>query len=285
MNSVTLYISTHNVTGLKYFGKTTRYFTIEELQKYYHGSGKYWNNHLNKHGNDVTMEIYDICSLDKTSNKYVEPIALKFSKENNIVESDNWANMILEDGLTGGMPKGSVLCRDLGGNFSIKSKDEFKKDFNLVGYHKDRRISEEHKKKIGIGVSGKNNGNYGREFSDEHRNKIGLSKIGNKYNEGKKRTEESKLKMSTSAQNRKYTEEGRTKRSKRFSGDGNNMYGKTHSEETRNKISNKLKGKQAHNKNQKDQIVKCPHCEKLGGNSVMKRWHFDNCKHKGEING
>ncbi len=24
----------------------------------------------------------------------------------------------------------------------------------------------------------------------------------------------------------------------------------------------------------------CPHCDKEGGESIMKRWHFDNCKHK-----
>lgn len=28
-----------------------------------------------------------------------------------------------------------------------------------------------------------------------------------------------------------------------------------------------------------DVQVKCPHCGKLGGRSVMSRWHFDNCKH------
>jgi hypothetical protein len=26
--------------------------------------------------------------------------------------------------------------------------------------------------------------------------------------------------------------------------------------------------------------VKCPYCEKIGYPSLMKRWHFDNCKHK-----
>lgn len=25
----------------------------------------------------------------------------------------------------------------------------------------------------------------------------------------------------------------------------------------------------------------CPHCNEIGG-PIMKRWHFDNCKHKGE---
>ena len=35
------------------------------------------------------------------------------------------------------------------------------------------------------------------------------------------------------------------------------------------------KGVQSNNK-----IVKCPHCSKKGQSRAMKRWHFDNCKHK-----
>ena len=27
-------------------------------------------------------------------------------------------------------------------------------------------------------------------------------------------------------------------------------------------------------------IEKCPHCGKEGGEGIMHRWHFDNCKHK-----
>jgi len=93
---VTLYIATHNKTGLKYFGKTTKYFTEEELQKYYHGSGKYWKNHLKKYGNDVIMKIYKICDINE-----VEKEALKFSKENDIVNSKEWANLKYENGLDG----------------------------------------------------------------------------------------------------------------------------------------------------------------------------------------
>ena len=26
--------------------------------------------------------------------------------------------------------------------------------------------------------------------------------------------------------------------------------------------------------------IKCPYCVKMGALRVMKRWHFDNCKHK-----
>jgi len=92
----TLYIATHNKTGLKYFGKTTCHFTQEDLQKHYHGSGTYWKNHLRKHGDDVTMEIHGIHEIDE-----VKEIALKFSEDNNIVESELWANLIKEDGIDG----------------------------------------------------------------------------------------------------------------------------------------------------------------------------------------
>ena len=57
-NKVTLYIATHNITGKKYFGKTVKWFTEEDLQENYHGSGKYWNNHRNKHGKKMLQWKY-----------------------------------------------------------------------------------------------------------------------------------------------------------------------------------------------------------------------------------
>jgi hypothetical protein len=105
MNRVTLYIATHNKTGKKYFGKTITCFTEEELQIKYHGSGKHWRGHLKKFGDDVTMKIFKICSLNENDKDFVKPIALRFSEENDIVNSKEWANMMAEDGL-GGWPVG-----------------------------------------------------------------------------------------------------------------------------------------------------------------------------------
>lgn len=45
----------------------------------------------------------------------------------------------------------------------------------------------------------------------------------------------------------------------------------------------KLKGRTAPNKGKiagPQAIVMCPHCDKAGGERLMKRWHFNNCKHK-----
>lgn len=88
-----LYIKTHNVTKLKYFGKTTRDDPFN-----YCGSGKYWNNHLRIHGNDVSTEILGRY-FDEDECKQA---ALDFSIKHNIVESRDWANLKLESGLDGG---------------------------------------------------------------------------------------------------------------------------------------------------------------------------------------
>lgn len=48
----TLYIKTHNVTGLKYLGK------CENTDVYqYKGPGRCWDRHIKKHGHDVNTEI------------------------------------------------------------------------------------------------------------------------------------------------------------------------------------------------------------------------------------
>lgn len=89
---IILYVKTHNITGLKYFGKTTR----KDPQKY-QGSGKYWKRHIEKHGYDVTTEIVgEFYSIEEA-----ETFALKFSEENNIIESNTWANLQLENAKDG----------------------------------------------------------------------------------------------------------------------------------------------------------------------------------------
>lgn len=87
-----LYVKTHNITGLKYFGKTIN----DPLN--YTGSGKWWTRHLAVHGNNVTTEVigFYINENDCVS------AATRFSKENNIVESSEWANLCIENGTDGG---------------------------------------------------------------------------------------------------------------------------------------------------------------------------------------
>ena len=49
------------------------------------------------------------------------------------------------------------------------------------------------------------------------------------------------------------------------------------SPEWRKKVGEAGRGK---NKGRKHKLTTCPHCGKEGGITIMKRWHFDNCKEK-----
>lgn len=91
-----LYVKTHKKTGLKYFGKT-----ISKSPEKYKGSGTRWQNHLKEHGSsyhDIDTEIIGYYT-DETECRRV---ALEYSKNNNIVESAQWANLEIEDGTWGG---------------------------------------------------------------------------------------------------------------------------------------------------------------------------------------
>jgi hypothetical protein len=88
-----LYIKKHNVTGLKYFGKTK-----QDPYKY-NGSGVYWTSHLKKHGYSVET-IW--CKLFNDEKELID-FAINFSNKNKIVESSDWANLMLENGSTGGL--------------------------------------------------------------------------------------------------------------------------------------------------------------------------------------
>jgi hypothetical protein len=88
-----LYIKQHIVTGKLYFGKTTQ----NPIK--YSGSGKYWLNHIRKHGVDKVETVWYCLFTDKET---LTKFALDFSKQNNITESENWANLKPETGLDGG---------------------------------------------------------------------------------------------------------------------------------------------------------------------------------------
>lgn len=87
-----LYVKQHKITGLKYFGKTSK-----KDPYVYIGSGLHWRRHLKVHGKDiVTLEVWEF-----TDPVECEIFALDFSEKNNIVESAEWANMRPENGKDG----------------------------------------------------------------------------------------------------------------------------------------------------------------------------------------
>jgi hypothetical protein len=83
------------LNGIKYFCKS-----ITEDIVSYPGSGKVWKYRIKKYGKQNIKTLW-------VSDWYYDPyeiqrIALGFSEENQVVESDEWANMKPEDGLDGG---------------------------------------------------------------------------------------------------------------------------------------------------------------------------------------
>lgn len=87
-------IKTHKDTNLKYLCKTSK-----QNPHKYPGSGKYWKNHLKKHGRNLSTEI-----LFETVNiKEFHEKCLYYSKLYDVVKSKDWANEIPETGLDGGL--------------------------------------------------------------------------------------------------------------------------------------------------------------------------------------
>lgn len=128
-----LYIKLHTVTGMRYFGKTVK----SNVDSYY-GSGKYWRNHIKTHGKAHVITEWKQLFTDQDD---LVSTALRMSKELDILNSPNWANLIEENGLDG-TPVGVVF-------------------------------TEEHRKNI-------SKGSLGKKMSDEARSKMRAANIGKK---------------------------------------------------------------------------------------------------------
>jgi hypothetical protein len=94
-NFIPTRLAIKELNGVLYFCKTSRENIIE-----YRGSGIKWKNIVKKYGKENIKTLW-------VSDWYCDPyeiqeVALHFSKENQIVESNKWANLIPENGLNGG---------------------------------------------------------------------------------------------------------------------------------------------------------------------------------------
>ena len=98
----------------------------------------------------------------------------------------------------------------------------------------------------------------------------------------RRQTESYRQSLSKALKGRVRTEEEIEKWRQSYDGHGekNGMFGKNHTDASRKLMSEKLKNRPAHNKGKPRTIVKCPHCATEGGEGIMHRWHFDNCKYK-----
>jgi len=137
---------------------------------------------------------------------------------------------------------------------------------------------------------------------DKHKSKLVYAawQLGRKGNIKSRQYEYLKKQLSESYRGRKrkpFSVEWKNNMSLSKIGSKNNMYGKTHTNETKSLISKKRKGKlcgednpfygKSHNE---ETIIKlrevnsrtstCPHCGISGKSNVMKRWHFDKCRER-----
>jgi hypothetical protein len=99
--TIYLYVKTHNITGLKYLGKTNRCDPHNYL-----GSGIYWRAHLKSHGNNYSTEILKECQTQEE----VKYWGTYYSNLWDIVNSKGpdgrklWANLRPEHGAGGSLP-------------------------------------------------------------------------------------------------------------------------------------------------------------------------------------
>lgn len=112
-------------------------------------------------------------------------------------------------------------------------------------------------KKVEALRKNRENGNCprtGKKHSEESKKKMSIARLGKKF-------DPEKLKL---RKPRVVTEETRKKLSA-------SLTGRIFSEESRQKSSLTQKGRPA-------ERVECPHCGKIGGKPIMKRYHFNNCR-------
>jgi hypothetical protein len=103
-------------------------------------------------------------------------------------------------------------------------------------------------------------------MSDEHKQK--LSEAG----KGRKPSDETRQKLSEANKGVPKSDEHKQKLSEAHKG-------KKHSDESKQKMSEAKTGVPLGPQGPQEQ-VQCPHCGKIGGKSLMTRYHFDNCKYK-----
>lgn len=231
-----LMIKTHNKTGLKYLCYTKSDGPAYEKYK---GSGKRWKRHLKKYGDDITTElIYETNNYDD-----FKKIAIEKSYEYNIVESNAWANLKIEEGDGGDTVSNRMWITD-----GTVDKYVYKDSVIPEGWNKGRSNcifndsdkQKEFSSRADLSLRGqsiKNAWDSGKFDKRDH------SKCGTKGDNNPAKRAEVRKKISDSAlkESDKRSQQAKT-----------NL----------NKIS------------------RCPHCHKVARLANLHRWHLDKCKHK-----
>lgn len=214
-----LYIKQHAITGKYYFGKTTCKNPVK-----YPGSGTYWQRHLKEHGKECTVTLWYCLFKDEAE---CTKFALEFSEKMDIVKSDQWANLIPEDGLDGVIQTEEVRSKISAAHIGMKASLETCKKISIGNKGKIRSL----KSRVNI-----SNGHIGIKLSDAHKKNISIN------SKGRIVSAETRAKLSLAAKGKKLAPislETRLKLSlaKR---------GKPHSDAHKAKISASLRARHVH---------------------------------------
>lgn len=161
-----LYIKTHSVTGLKYFGKTTKSDPYS-----YTGSGEYWLKHLKIHGNHFSTEIVGFF----TDREECVKAAVEFSTKNNIVESTEWANFKIENGIDGGSDIGhkKTNTHNMSMAATVKAQKMLQEGTHpFMGQHGSELAKKRNKK---LSADGRHN--FQGERGSKHSTELNLKRV------------------------------------------------------------------------------------------------------------
>jgi len=114
----------------------------------------------------------------------------------------------------------------------------------------------------------------GIPLSEEHKQKIRDTFAEFNPNRGRKHSEETKKKYSDAKIGTHRSAETKNKISNSLKGIPKRPF----TDEHRRNIGEKSKGRITVKSGTKYEIIKCPHCDKEGGKTGMRSHHFDNCK-------
>jgi hypothetical protein len=170
--NIYLYVKTHNKTGLKYLGKTTKNpYT-------YLGSGVDWKIHLKEHGEEHSTLVIQECQTNQELNKW----GRYYSNLWNVSESLEWANLIPETGGGHCSPESSKkISAKLKGKKKPFRTDEHKKNLGIANKNIPKPRTDEHQKSW--------NKSSKKNWENNPERKKQVSELG-KANKGRKHTTE-----------------------------------------------------------------------------------------------